>query len=132
MQFTVLIGYLYDYVPALKEKSFAEQLKYENRQYHYDCLSGMSTGTLPFIRHERKIRDALREGTFQLCDCSADQEDESLFNNKVQARILASMPKAFSPEEYEAGYEAERKREEQEKELYSDEGFSGSDLRRQK
>ncbi|KAN0106649.1 hypothetical protein V8E51_009525 [Hyaloscypha variabilis] len=108
-QLAVLIAYLYGYVPALKEKSFAEHLKYEHRQYHYDSLSGMSTGTLPFIRHQREIRDALREGSFQLCDCSADQEDESLFTAKVQARIMASMASPFSPEEYEA----EKKREEE-------------------
>ncbi|CAM6003745.1 unnamed protein product [Sphagnum balticum] len=38
-----------------------------------------------------KIRNRLREGKFQLCDCSASQEDESLFTAKVQARIMASM-----------------------------------------
>ena len=101
-QLTVLIAYLYGYVPSLKEKAFAECLKYENRQYHYDSLSGMSTGTLPFIRHERKIRDALRGGTFQLCDCSADREDESLFTTKAMARIMASSALPFTPEEYEA------------------------------
>ncbi|CZR55636.1 uncharacterized protein PAC_05524 [Phialocephala subalpina] len=106
-QLTVLIAYLYGYVPALKEKSFAEHLKYEHRQYHYDALSGMTTGTVPFILHEREIRDALREGRFQLCDCSADQEDESLFTAKVQARLLALNGPPFSAEEYEA----EKKRE---------------------
>lgn len=108
-QLAVLIAYLYGNVLALKDKSFAEHLKYEHRQYHYDSLSGMSTGTLPFIRHEREIRDALREGRFQLCDCSADQEDESLFTAKTQARIMASMASQFSPEEYETG----KKREEE-------------------
>jgi len=48
-QLAVLIAYLYGYVLALKEKSFAEHLKYEHRQYHYDSLSGMSTRTLLFI-----------------------------------------------------------------------------------
>jgi len=108
-QLAGLIAYLYGYVPALKEKSFAEHLKYEHRQYHYDSLSGMSTGTLPFIRHEREIRDGLREGRFRLCDCSADQDDESLFTAKVQARIMASMASPFTPEEYEA----DKKREEE-------------------
>ena len=50
-----------------------------------------------FICHEREIRNALREGRFKLCDCSADQEDESLFTAKVQARIMASMVSPFSP-----------------------------------
>ncbi|TVY47753.1 hypothetical protein LOCC1_G002737 [Lachnellula occidentalis] len=117
----VLIAYLYGYVPAVKEKSFADQLKYEHRQYHYDSLSGMASGTLPFIRHERKIRDALREGRFQLCDCSADREDESLFTDKVLARIRASMPSPFSPEEYEAD---KKREEEEERRQWADEDFS--------
>ena len=87
---SLLIAYLsiYIYVPALKDRSFAEKMKFENRQYHYDSLTEMSTG-LPFIRHERKIRDALREGRFQLCDCSADESNELLFNAKVLARLFA-------------------------------------------
>jgi hypothetical protein len=99
---SILIGYLYGYAPDLKQKSFAQQLKYEHRQFHYDSLSGMSTGTLPFLRHESKIREALRKGTYQLSDCSADPNDESLFTAKVQARILASTPTLFSPDVYEA------------------------------
>lgn len=113
-QLALLIAYLYDYVPALREKSYAENLKYEHRQFHYDSLSGMSIG-LPFIRHERKIRDALREGSFQLCDCSADQEDESLFTAKAQARIIASRPSPFTAEEYEAD---KKRAEEEERRLW--------------
>jgi hypothetical protein len=97
----VLIAYLYGYVPATKQKSFAEELKYDHRQFHYDCLSGMSTG-LPFIRHERKIREALRNGTYQLCDCSADRNDESLFTAKAEARLIASTSSPFSTDIYEA------------------------------
>ncbi|TVY94369.1 hypothetical protein LAWI1_G000604 [Lachnellula willkommii] len=102
-QLSLHVAYLYDYVPALKEKAFAEHLKYEHRQYHYDSLSGMSTGTLPFIRHEREIRDALREGRFQLCDCSADREDESLFTDRVLARIRASWGLSSTPGENASG-----------------------------
>lgn len=94
----VLISYLYGYVPILREKSFAEKLKFDHRQFHFDRLSGMSTG-LPFIRHERSIRDALRRGTYQLKDCSADSNDETLFTAKIQARIIASRPSPFTPEE---------------------------------
>lgn len=110
---SVLIAYLYGYVPALREKSFAEHLKYEHRQFHYDSLSGMASGTLPVIRHEREIRDALREGRFQLCDCSADREDESLFMAKAQARIMASSASPFTPEEYEADKKREQEYERQ-------------------
>lgn len=35
---TVQISYLYGNDPASKEKSFAEQMKYENRQFHLDVL----------------------------------------------------------------------------------------------
>ena len=91
----LLIAYLYGHAPALKQKAFAEELKYDHRQFHYDCLSGMSTGR-PFIRHEQKIREALRNGTYQLCDCSADHNDESLFTAKVEARLLALMSSSFS------------------------------------
>ena len=96
----VLIAYLYGYVPALREKSFAEKLKYDHPQFHFDYLSGMSIGA-PFIRHERPIRDALRKGTYQLRDCSANHDDGTLFTAKTQAQIMASMPSPFSPEDYE-------------------------------
>ena len=96
----VMIAYLYGYVPFLRGKSIAEKLIYDHRQFHFDWLSGMSTGTLPFIRHDA-IRDALRRGTYQLRDCSAGHDDETLFTAKIQARIMASRPSPFSPEDYE-------------------------------
>lgn len=96
----VLIAYLYGYVPVIREKSFAKKLKLDHRQFHFDWLSGMSTGTLPFIHHERRIRDALREGTYQLRDCSTDRNDETLFTAKTEARIMASRPSPFSHEDY--------------------------------
>jgi hypothetical protein len=66
----------------------------------------MSTGTLTLMSHEREIRDALREGKFQLWDFSAYQDDESLFTAKIQEGIRASIPSPFSPE----GYKAKKKR----------------------
>ncbi|PVH73832.1 hypothetical protein DL98DRAFT_430557 [Cadophora sp. DSE1049] len=96
----MLILYLYDYSPDAKRRSFAEELKYDHRQFHYDRSSGMSSG-LPFFRHERKIRDALRNGTYQLCDCSADRNDEELFTAKVEARLRALNPSPFSADVYE-------------------------------
>ena len=109
-QLAILIAYLYGYVPAIKQKTFAEELKYDHRQFHYDCLSGMSTG-LPFIRHERKIREALRNGTYQLCDCSADRNDESLFTAKAEARLIASTSSPFSTDIYEAKKNKDQKLE---------------------
>lgn len=35
------VCYLYEYVQPLKEWSFAEQLKYEHRQFHFDTIAGM-------------------------------------------------------------------------------------------
>jgi len=85
------ISYLYLYA-AVKERSFAEHLKYEHRQYHFDSLSVMTTETLQFIDHQRTIRELLRRGKYQLQECSAARDNEDLFNAKVQARILASLP----------------------------------------
>ncbi|KAF1355297.1 hypothetical protein BDV97DRAFT_366453 [Delphinella strobiligena] len=90
------IAYLYDYVPEIRERTFAESLKYEHRQYHFDVLSGMSSGTIPFNKHQLKIREALRQNTHELQECSASREDEALFNDGVQARLLASLPDPFS------------------------------------
>ncbi|KAE8373536.1 hypothetical protein BDV26DRAFT_285007 [Aspergillus bertholletiae] len=67
-------SYLYGNVPALNEKSFAEQMKYEHRQFHFDVLAGMEYGTLPFRRHQRAIRDALLQGQYELQECSASRD----------------------------------------------------------
>ncbi|KAB8075947.1 hypothetical protein BDV29DRAFT_98604 [Aspergillus leporis] len=42
------ISYLYAHATPLKERSFAARLKYQHRQFHYDVLAGMSTGTMYF------------------------------------------------------------------------------------
>ncbi|KAL2064668.1 hypothetical protein VTL71DRAFT_3806 [Oculimacula yallundae] len=97
----VLISYLYGNVSVLRQKAFAEKLTFDHRQFHFDWISGMSTGNLPFIRHERPIRDALRRGTYQLRECSADRNDETLFAANIEARIMASRTSSFTPEEYE-------------------------------
>ncbi|KAF2438418.1 hypothetical protein P171DRAFT_526099 [Karstenula rhodostoma CBS 690.94] len=93
---SVQIAYLYGWSPLLKEKGFAEQLMYEHRQYHLDVLCGMDHATWPFISHQRKIREALRNGTHKLQECSAARSNESLFSREVQAKLLASMPDPFA------------------------------------
>ncbi|KAL3421234.1 hypothetical protein PVAG01_07679 [Phlyctema vagabunda] len=85
------VGYLYGYVTELRQASFAENLKYEHRQFHLDWLSGMSVGTVPFAQHERKIRDALREGKNEIQPCSAPRTDRKLFNQAEQAEVHAAM-----------------------------------------
>ncbi|KAJ5165222.1 uncharacterized protein N7500_007052 [Penicillium coprophilum] len=74
------ISYLYEYVPALKQLSFAEQMKYEHRQFHFDVLAGMETGTVQFRKHERAIRDALLQSQYELRECSASRDNEDLFD----------------------------------------------------
>ncbi|KAH8427860.1 uncharacterized protein LDX57_005565 [Aspergillus melleus] len=73
------ISYIYAHVPAVKQKSFAEQMRYEHRQFHFDVLAGMETGTLPFRRHQRVIRDALLQGQYELRECSATRDRKELF-----------------------------------------------------
>ncbi|OJJ70435.1 hypothetical protein ASPBRDRAFT_44597 [Aspergillus brasiliensis CBS 101740] len=74
------ISYLYAHAPALKQKSFADQLKYEHRQFHLDVLAGMETGTIPFRRHQLVIRDALLRGEYELRNCSASRDNRDLFD----------------------------------------------------
>ncbi|KAE8139891.1 hypothetical protein BDV38DRAFT_41778 [Aspergillus pseudotamarii] len=74
------ISYLYAHVPALKERSFAKQMKYEHHQFHFDVLAGMRSGTLPFRRHQRAIRDALLQGEYKLRECSASRDNTDLFS----------------------------------------------------
>ncbi|PLB50210.1 hypothetical protein P170DRAFT_435411 [Aspergillus steynii IBT 23096] len=84
------ISYLYEYVPAVKERSFAENMKYEHRQFHADVLSGMETGTLPFRRHQRAIRDALVKGQYELQECSASPETHRELYSIWSERALKS------------------------------------------
>jgi hypothetical protein len=86
---SVLLAYLYRYVPILKLTTFAETLKEEHRQYHFDVLSGISTGTIIFRAHSRMIRDSIQKGEYTLCDCSVDKDDERFFMEKAQARLLS-------------------------------------------
>lgn len=74
---SVQLSYLYGHVEQVKEKSFADRLRYEHRQFHFDCLAGMTMGTIPFIVHERAIRDSLRQGEHELQDCSAAKTEEN-------------------------------------------------------
>jgi hypothetical protein len=74
---SVHIAYLYGRVPTLKERSFASELKYENRQFHHDVISGFETGTQRFLDHERQVREELRNGKRQLQECSVARTPEN-------------------------------------------------------
>jgi hypothetical protein len=86
------IASLYSWSPRLKEKAFAEQLAYEHRQYHLDVLFGMDHGTVQFISHQRSVREAARQRSQKIHECSAP-DSRDLFTRHRQAGILASMPK---------------------------------------
>ena len=90
------ISYLYESVSALQEPDFAWLLAPDHRQYHFDTLSGMETNTIMGLRHQRKIREAIRQGSYKLQECSASRDNEDFFGEKIRARILASLPPPVS------------------------------------
>jgi hypothetical protein len=85
------IGYLYSYNSVVKERSFAQSLRYEHRQFHLDSLSEMRTGTAPFIKNQRVIREGLRHGLHTLCDCSASCDNVDLFPTRREKELLQVM-----------------------------------------
>ncbi|KIH88727.1 hypothetical protein SPBR_07842 [Sporothrix brasiliensis 5110] len=58
----VMLAYLYGYVKEMKKPSFAEQLAYDHRQFHYDT-EAITEYSLRFFAHERKVRQQIRDGT---------------------------------------------------------------------
>jgi hypothetical protein len=80
----MLIMYLYAYTSTVKSLDLTRELEYHHRQYHIDALSGMfETGTLPWWKHQQKIRDALRRGTWKLSvNSSANVDLDSLDSSK--------------------------------------------------
>lgn len=86
------IASLYSLAPVLMENAFAEKLVYEHRQYHLNVLFGMDHGTLQFISHQRNVREAIRQRTQKLQECSAPV-NKDLFTRDLQAELLALMPK---------------------------------------
>ena len=85
------ISYLYGHVAALGKRSFAEELKLEHRQYHLDVLTGMNSSSIKFKEHQREIRDAIKDGAYELRDCSVSKDNEEFFTAAKEASILASM-----------------------------------------
>ena len=95
LHISCMIGYLHDYIPYVKTRKFVQELRYDNRQYHLDWLAGMSTATNSFIKHQRAIRDALRQGIYQLQECSASSDNEKLFMGETMARLAAKQPHPY-------------------------------------
>ncbi|KAF2421521.1 hypothetical protein EJ08DRAFT_550397, partial [Tothia fuscella] len=66
------IAYLNEHALPLRDGTYGNNLKYEHRQFHMDIISGsMQTLSLPFLKHERSIREALRRGEYTIRKCSA-------------------------------------------------------------
>jgi hypothetical protein len=86
------LGYLYGNVPVLKRKDFADCLKPEHRQYHFDVVAGVSYTRERFRIHSRRVRDSIVRGEFEFCECSVSRDDERYFTAGVEARLLASLP----------------------------------------
>lgn len=74
---SVQICYLYAHVAEVKQVAFADKLKFENRQFHHDVLSGLDVGTRKFSTHELRIREELRAGTRELKTCSLERTPEN-------------------------------------------------------
>ena len=91
MRLAYYLGYLSSYIPVYWSHEFAQILRLDHRQYHADLLSGMTMFTEPCRQHQRKIRDLIRTGQYELCECSASKENEWLFTDAVAARLLAKM-----------------------------------------
>lgn len=62
MRLSTYVAYLYGYCTALKTQNFSENLSRDHRQFHYDKLSRQTSVTIPFVKEQRLIRDAIREG----------------------------------------------------------------------
>ncbi|KAK4119279.1 hypothetical protein N657DRAFT_263805 [Parathielavia appendiculata] len=54
------ISYLYAHCDPLNDQDFADGLMLEHRQFHYDALSKLGLGTVPFSSEHRRIRDDIR------------------------------------------------------------------------
>ncbi|KAI1360244.1 hypothetical protein F5Y08DRAFT_317788 [Xylaria arbuscula] len=80
----MMLGYLYDYSSEVKTEGFENCLNLENRQFHLDCISGqLSLWTLPFARHQRQVREDIRQGHHEFRECSVARtpENRSLFKD---------------------------------------------------
>ena len=92
MHLAVFLGYLYSHVSILSLSEFSHHLRIEHRQYHFDVIAGVSYGTEIFRKHQRKVRDSIQKGEYELRNCSIDYDDERFFTKGVEARLLASLP----------------------------------------
>ncbi|EEP77343.1 predicted protein [Uncinocarpus reesii 1704] len=88
------LGYLYDYVPILNLREFADYLKVEHQQYHFDVIAGVSYTREPFRIHSKKVRDSILRGDYEICECSVSRDDDRFFTAGVEAQLLAMLPPA--------------------------------------
>ncbi|KAI0473420.1 hypothetical protein GGR56DRAFT_530803 [Xylariaceae sp. FL0804] len=86
----LMLAWLYAHVEAVKAAVFVDELDPVHRQFHLDCVSGeMKLWSIAFIKHERRVRDEVRKGHYELRHCSALQtgENKALFDDPF-ANIL--------------------------------------------
>lgn len=62
---TTYVSYLYDHCAALKTQQFADNMQLDHRQFHYDALTDLNRGTVPFLEEHRQIREEIRQGKRQ-------------------------------------------------------------------
>ncbi|KAI0379563.1 hypothetical protein F5Y04DRAFT_259368 [Hypomontagnella monticulosa] len=67
-QVATMMAYLYEHASELKDRKFANWLDPMHRQFHTDCVSGQMSclWAIPFIRYERRVRDATRRGEYEV------------------------------------------------------------------
>ncbi|KAI5817422.1 hypothetical protein BZA77DRAFT_309505 [Pyronema omphalodes] len=96
-----LIGYIYRYIPEVKEEGFVEGLSVENRQYHWDELAGMGMRSIRAWKWQREVREGIRRGDWEMKECSVERGDKRFFQAEVERGLLDLMPKVKGVEEYE-------------------------------
>ncbi|KAF9775473.1 hypothetical protein IL306_006416 [Fusarium sp. DS 682] len=62
----IQLVYLYAHCRDMRSPKLVEQLRFENRQFHIDALTGPSVGKAPLIAWGRQVRRELLDGTRQL------------------------------------------------------------------
>lgn len=62
----IQLVYLYAHCKEISSPKFGDRLKYENRQFHVDSLTGLLVGNIRIIAWGRLVRRGLLEGTRQL------------------------------------------------------------------
>ncbi len=55
-------------------------------------LTSVCSESVKFQLHQRRLRDAIRQGLHEPRECSVSFDDEDFFQTRKQAELLAVMP----------------------------------------